>query len=498
MNNLKELLRDAKGLSVLCVEDNEVLRHKAVKLLKKFFSWVDEAEDGLAGLELFKKHHYSILITDIRMPNMDGMTLIKNVKKINPNIKTIIMSAHDDKELLFDAIEQGVFRFLKKPVDVTKLTTVLHQATLEIRHESNRKIFYSNLENIFNYQDSMVVMLHENSIVLANDVFLEFFGYKSNKECQSVGFEISGKFLEEDGCLHNANAINALDVIRENEHKFFHIKLKNKNAKTIHFIIKYQAIPKKMDYGILSFEDISDLNILDVADVKENNENVETSSEDIHELLETIQRKNIPVKLHNFYKGLKVTNNAMIMDWQGESLTLKTSYLQIKAIQMQQSTLLISNELPFSLLCSKIEGMSFEKQEVQFKGFKFMKSSPINRKSIRVTPTGKQEIKLFLEDEMFHGDVEIEDISLEAVRLKLNAFPAGLDEKTEVEIEMFLEFDNKKTIMKVKGKVLRKYESKHHFHIVFMFVESQKNILVEYITYCQMALIREIKGMQNG
>ena len=175
MNNLKELQDLAKNYKLLYVEDNDALRKNAAKLLRKIFTHVDLAEDGEVGLELFKKNHYHLVLTDIKMPKMDGMTLIKHIKKIRPDTKNIVMSAFDDKELLLQGIEFGVFRFLKKPVNVTELSDVLHAAVLEIKHENNSKIFYTHLKNIFDYQSSMVVMLNDSKIVLANDMI-----YKGN------------------------------------------------------------------------------------------------------------------------------------------------------------------------------------------------------------------------------------------------------------------------------------------------------------------------------
>ena len=87
MNSLKKLQLTAKNLSILYVEDNEALRNKVSILLKKFFSKVDTAKDGIVGLEKFKQYHYSIVVTDIKMPNMDGMTLSKHIKHIQPDSK---------------------------------------------------------------------------------------------------------------------------------------------------------------------------------------------------------------------------------------------------------------------------------------------------------------------------------------------------------------------------------------------------------------------------
>ncbi len=148
MNNLKELQNLAHGFKILYVEDNEALRKNAAKLLRKFFTHVDLAEDGEVGLALFKKEHHHLVITDIKMPKMDGMTLIQHIKRIRPETKSIVMSAFDDKELLLEGIELSIFRFLKKPVSVVELSDVLYKAILEIKHENNTQIFYVHLKNI--------------------------------------------------------------------------------------------------------------------------------------------------------------------------------------------------------------------------------------------------------------------------------------------------------------------------------------------------------------
>ena len=145
MNDLKELQSQTQGLHILYVEDNEALRHNAAKLLKKFFHDVDVAADGEEGLKLFKEKHHQIVITDIKMPHMDGMTLSSHIHQIHPETKVIIMSAFDDKELLMRGIELGIFRFLKKPVNVSQLSKVLNAAIVQIKHEQHVKIFQTYL-----------------------------------------------------------------------------------------------------------------------------------------------------------------------------------------------------------------------------------------------------------------------------------------------------------------------------------------------------------------
>ncbi len=499
MSNLKELQIVAKEFSILYVEDNDALRNNASKLLKKFFTKVDLAQDGEVGLELFKKYHQQIVITDIKMPNMDGITLMKNIKKINPETKTIIMSAFDDKDFLLQAIELGIFRFLRKPVNVTELSDILYKAIMEIKHEQNTKIFYSHLKNVFDYQSSMIVMLNSTEIVLANDKFLKFFNYENIDDCRKSMHNIGENFLPHDGFLYDNDKINSIQTIKSNEKKLYHVKLKDINSKTKHFILKYQDIPEKANYGILSFDDITELNLLKLFDEKQtSSDEKQLTTKAMFELLSVIQRNNAKIELHNYYNGLSITNDGVIVDIKENTLSIKTTYMQQKAIQMEKKLLIVSSALPHVIECSEIKKISFEKQIVELESLRFIKTSPITRNTIRVVPDIKQTVSLFMGENKFHGDVEIKDISLDGVNLKLNALPAGLNKDSPVILDIVLELENKPLIINTKAHMLRKTESKHSFNVIFLFYKIEKSSLAKYITKRQMTLIREIKGMQNG
>jgi len=499
MNSLKNLQSITKNFTLLYVEDNEALRDKAQILLQKFFESVDVAGDGTLGLEMFKSKHYPIVITDIKMPHMDGLTLTKYIKKIKPETKVIIMSAFDDKELLFKGIELGVFRFLTKPVNVNELAEVLYKAVLEIRHEQNTKMFYSYLKNIFDYQSSMVVMLNNKEFVLANDMFLEFFEFECMNECKKSFVEIGERFLAHDGFLYNHEGVDVLDTLFEIPQKLFHVKLEASDGSLKHFILKYQTIPEKKGYGILSFDDVTELNLLELFDAKQTSQDkILENKQAIFDLLEVVQRNSAKVDIHNYYKGLSITNSGIITEIKEQTILLKTSYIQLKAMQLEQKTYIVSSALPNVVQASEIVKISFERQEVELNLLSFVATSPIERKTIRVVPAEKQTVSLFLGENKFHGDIEIEDISLDAIRLKLSALPAGLDSNSEIRLDIVLELDKKPLIINTKAKMFKKSESKHSFSVVFLFEDLKKSTLVKYITKRQMELIREIKGMQNG
>ena len=499
MGDLKKLKSVAQSFSVLYVEDNEALRINAGKLLHKFFDDVVVAENGAIALEMFKDDHYQIVLTDIKMPHMDGMELTQNIKKIQPNTKVIVMSAFDEKETLFKAIELGVFRYLKKPVNVTELTDVLYEALQEIQSDQNTQLFFTHLKSIFNYQSSMVLMLNQARPILANQMFYDFFSVDSVEEFKESYGDISEVFMEHDGFLYNNEEENALDKLRLNEKKLFHIKMKNQRDEIKHLIIKYQIIPEKSGYGILSFDDVTELKLLKLFDEKQTNlDEKEQDTQAMFDLLEVIQRNSAKIALHNYYKGLSITNDGVIIDTQNATLTLKTNYLQQKAIQYEGKTIIVSDALPHAIECSTIIRLKFENQSVELKNIKFIKSSPVTRKTIRVFPEEKHTASLFIGANKFHGDVRIEDISLDAVKLELNALPAGLQAGDEVNLDLVLELDKRPLIINTKATMLRKSETRHSFNVVFMFKESQKGDLVKYITKRQMAIIREFKGLQNG
>jgi YesN/AraC family two-component response regulator len=499
MSSVKDLQSVAQNFTVLYVEDNKALLEKAQVLLKKFFTSVDIAYDGEAGLESFKEKRHHIVITDIKMPRMDGLSMSKHIHKINPQTKIIIMSAFDDKELLLKGIELGVFRFLTKPVNVKELTEVLYEAVLEIKHDQHVKMFYSYLKNIFNYQSSMVVMLHEKKIVLANDMFLEFFGFNCLPECKKSFDDISQRFLEHDGFLYNHDDVDAIKTIISIPQKLFHVKMQDEDGLFKHCILKYQDIPDKKGYGILSFDDVTELNLLELFDAKQNAKDQKiTNVKAMYDLFEVIKRNSAKVELHNYYKGLSITNDAIITDIGKDKLLIKTSYMQLKAIQLEQKTYIRSSALPQVVYAGEVVKISFEKQEVELKMLSFVSSSPLQRATIRVVPSGKQNVSLFLGETKFHGECEIEDISLDAVRLKLSALPAGLEDEKEIVIDMVLELDKKPLIINTNARLFKKTESKHSFSVVFLFENLKKSALVKYITKRQMELIREIKGMQNG
>ena len=101
--------------SILFVDDDEVTRVLAQKYLS---NWnVQLAASAQEALELLNKGNYQIVIVDIMMPDMDGIELLKNIRKTRPLIQVIISTASDDVENLISALEAGACDFLIRPLN---------------------------------------------------------------------------------------------------------------------------------------------------------------------------------------------------------------------------------------------------------------------------------------------------------------------------------------------------------------------------------------------
>lgn len=114
-----------KELSILYVEDDDAVKKALTRFLSKNAREVYFASDGKEGLQLYNLHKPEIVITDIRMPVMDGLAMSKAIKEINPNSFIIVTTSHNDVEFLMSAIDIGVDKYIVKPIRFDTLRKML-------------------------------------------------------------------------------------------------------------------------------------------------------------------------------------------------------------------------------------------------------------------------------------------------------------------------------------------------------------------------------------
>jgi len=116
-------------LSVLYVEDEEEVRTALTKFLRRRFHRVDVAENGSQGLELFRGDGYDVVVTDVKMPVMDGLEMARQIKFYREEVPVIVVTAYNETDYFLRAIEVGVDRYVKKPVDPNLLIEAIYKAT---------------------------------------------------------------------------------------------------------------------------------------------------------------------------------------------------------------------------------------------------------------------------------------------------------------------------------------------------------------------------------
>lgn len=115
------------NISVLFVDDNETIRQLYRRILEKHVNFLYIAENGSHGLELYMKHKPDLVITDMVMPVMNGLEMVKEIKKIAPDAKFVVMSAYSEKDSFIESIHLGVDGYLMKPVEAKKLLSLIDE-----------------------------------------------------------------------------------------------------------------------------------------------------------------------------------------------------------------------------------------------------------------------------------------------------------------------------------------------------------------------------------
>ncbi len=106
---------------ILLAEDDEIMRISVYDRLKQFDWHVDQVENGLDGVKMLEKNDYHLVISDIRMPGMDGIQLLQQIKKLSPETDIIIMTAYGSVNDALDCLRQGASDYILKPFDMDDL-----------------------------------------------------------------------------------------------------------------------------------------------------------------------------------------------------------------------------------------------------------------------------------------------------------------------------------------------------------------------------------------
>jgi len=176
-----------KDITVLYCEDEQYLRDVTKGILETFTKKQYIAEDGAIGLELFKKYEDEIdlIITDVNMPNMNGLDMSKEIKAINQNIPIVVATAFSNSEYLLEAIDLGVDKYVLKPINIKKLLDTMSQSLMyhelrdlykdQLTHLPNRNALIKDVKNT---DLTLLALIDIDKFSELNDLYGEEYGDK--------------------------------------------------------------------------------------------------------------------------------------------------------------------------------------------------------------------------------------------------------------------------------------------------------------------------------
>ncbi len=153
----------SKDIKLLYVEDNEEAGCEVLELFKIFFENIIVAYDGLDGLEKFQSNDIDLIITDINMPRMDGLTMIEEIRNTNKDVSIIVYSAHEETNYLLKAIDLQVDGFLSKSLNLQSYIKTIYKILKNINTKKELEQYKLSLEQ--KVQEQIEDLLKKDHII---------------------------------------------------------------------------------------------------------------------------------------------------------------------------------------------------------------------------------------------------------------------------------------------------------------------------------------------
>lgn len=226
----------AKDIKVLFVEDDEAIRKEVYELLLNVFPNVDIAVDGEDGLKSYldfykkEKAFYDLIITDIKMPKLDGIELSKKIYENNKEQELIVLSAYNDKEYLMKFINMGISQFITKPIQVDEFINVIFNISEKIYLKKPKEKIEEIIEiylnkNLFWNKETKKLTNNEENIKLTKKEILLIDLLLKEQRTYSIDEIIKNLWLDDEDII--ADSKNLKNIIFRLKKKIPELKINN-------------------------------------------------------------------------------------------------------------------------------------------------------------------------------------------------------------------------------------------------------------------------------
>lgn len=240
------------NLKVLYVEDEEFHREQLGIFLKRRVGKLYLAENGEDGLNKFKEFNPDIVITDLKMPEMDGIEMSREIRKTDKNCSIIITTAFSDVETILQVVNVGIDNYVLKPIKNDELMNALLNAAVKVFKQRQDETIINN--NVILSKTSKTEMEHK-----IKDSFARFIKTNTGKGPKDIKVFISGNIIE----------IKAFDTLTLLEKKLLE---NSRNYSMVNYNRQAFYMDRKQEVeGIIKDALMSDLTLKDVIIDSSNN-----------------------------------------------------------------------------------------------------------------------------------------------------------------------------------------------------------------------------------
>jgi len=330
---IQEIAKITKKINILYVEDDTQLRASTLPVFSKIFKSVDVAVDGQDGLEKFQQKKYDIIVTDITMPRKDGLSMIKDILRINKEQKIVVASGYDESRFLVPLINLGIHAFHVKPYDTKAFIFSLYKESRDILIDRKTKVMEkqqavfdekltkkrdkaiemnerlnkttSELSEILKSVHTAVMVVHHGEVSYANEAAFKLMNLNSLHDIQTFTQQLSTKLV--DGGVDYIVAEDLEQLVFKTQDT-----QDNKIILQLESGVKYISLSCKTldeDKYVLSLSDITQMEQREFYNPVTNLGNIKYLTENLDEYLE--KNRELLVFL------IKLTNYNGIKKWLG-------------------------------------------------------------------------------------------------------------------------------------------------------------------------------------
>lgn len=251
-------------LSVLYVEDETDIRESLSRFLKRRVKELYVAENGEEGYRLFHENAPDMVITDIRMPVMDGLEMISRIRK-DSQVPIMITTGHNDENFFLSAIDLNVDKYIKKPVDFKILETEMIRIAgiiLQQRELENKNQFIRNVLDVY---PGFLMITDGMEIRYMNHAFKKFLDLDIDKEIGEQDVDIDKYLVVKENSFYRGKDFRqwVSEIIQHPEMDYvIHMKgPDDADEDSAIYLATQQSIPGE-DLFLVSFTDITLVEII--------------------------------------------------------------------------------------------------------------------------------------------------------------------------------------------------------------------------------------------